>query len=177
MVNWIYFPKSIKPPSIVSDVVRVFEEAEATLKENPDVAVSNYVLSVVRPGLEAAGFQVEKGKRANQKIQVPVLFGLNGLVEKWFEADAWNTEARMVIEVEAGRGVLSNQFLKDLFQACMMQGVDYCGIALRNQYIRSRDFEKALTFFETLYASQRLQLPIKGVLLIGYSIRDEDDCF
>lgn len=57
----------------------------------------------------------------------------------------------------------------------MMQGVDYCGIALRNQYIKSRDFERALAFFETLYASQRLQLPLKGILLIGYSISDSED--
>lgn len=136
--------------------------------------VSDAVLSVVRPGLEAAGFEVETGKRTDQKIRVPVLFGRNGTVEKAFEADAWNRSRRMVLEVEAGRGVTNNQFLKDLFQACMMQGVDYCGIAVRNRYINSRDFERALAFFETLYASRRLELPLAGVLLIGYSIREDE---
>ena len=76
---------------------------------------------------------------------------------------------RNVVEVEAGRGYLNNQFLKDLFQACMMHNVDYCAIAVRNHYIKSRDFEKVKGFFETLFASGRLQLPLKGVLLIGYS--------
>ena len=143
VTNWIYFPKSAEPPPGVLDIVRVFEEAASDLKQNPDDAVSDVVLSIVRPGLEAAGFEVESGKRAAQKITIPVLFGRNGVIEKSFEADAWNRKARMVLEVEAGRGVANNQFLKDLFQACMMQTVDYCGIAVRNQYIKSRDFESA----------------------------------
>lgn len=29
---------------------------------------------------------------------------------------------------------MNNQFLKDLFQACMMQDVDYLVIAVRNEY-------------------------------------------
>ena len=175
MINWIYFPKSEKPPQVALDVIEVFNEAESELKARAEEAVSNVVLSIVRPGLEELGFEVEKGKKAHQKIKVPVLFGLNGNVEKAFEADAWNHSKRMVLEVEAGRGVANNQFLKDLFQACMMQEVDYCGIAVRNKYINSRDFDRALSFFETLYASQRLKLPLKGVLLIGYSIRDDEN--
>jgi hypothetical protein len=74
----------------------------------------------------------------------------------------------MVVEVEAGRGYLNNQFLKDLFQACMMHDVDYCAIAVRNRYITVNDYESVLSFFETLYASNRLKLPLKGVLLVGY---------
>jgi hypothetical protein len=75
---------------------------------------------------------------------------------------------KMIVEVEAGRGYLNNQFLKDLFQACMMHDVEYCGIAIRNLYIGSSDFEQVASFFETLYVSNRLHLPLKGVLLIGY---------
>ena len=74
----------------------------------------------------------------------------------------------MVVEVEAGRGVLNNQFLKDLFQACMMRDVEYLGIAVRHIYKGNADFEQVVTFFETLYASNRLQLPLKGILVIGY---------
>ena len=54
---------------------------------------------------------------------------------KSFEADAWNIPEKMVLEVEAGRAVVNNQFLKDLFQACMMHDVDYLGIAVRNTYV------------------------------------------
>jgi protein-tyrosine phosphatase len=61
-------------------------------------------------------------------------------------------------------------FLKDLFQASMMHGVEYCAIAVRNIYQagKSKDFEKITTFIETMYASERLHLPLKGILLIGY---------
>ena len=74
----------------------------------------------------------------------------------------------MVLEVEAGTGVANNAFLKDLFQACMMHDVDLLGIALRKHYKRNSNYDYVVKYFETLYASRRLQLPLSGVLLIGY---------
>ena len=98
-----------------------------------------------------------------------MLFGQNGAVEKYFEADAYLIDKGFVLEVEAGRGFANNQFLKDLFQACMMHNVDYLGIAVRNIYRESsKDFEKVIQYFETLFASNRLELPLKGILIIGY---------
>ena len=103
---------------------------------------------------------------------MPVLFGRNGKAEKAFDADAYHEETGFVVEVEAGRGVVNNQFLKDLFQACMMHDVNYLAVAIRNLYggggRSSKDFEVVVTFFDTLYASQRLQLPLRGVTIIGY---------
>jgi len=99
---------------------------------------------------------------------VPVLFGRNGRVEKAFEADAFHVAGGFVLEVEAGRGVLNNQFLKDFFQACMMHDVSFLGIAIRNVYRRNHDYERVIAFFDTLYASRRLTLPLKGNLIIGY---------
>ena len=45
----------------------------------------------------ALGFKVETGKKAVEKISVPVLFGLNGIPEKSFEADAYHTELKTVV--------------------------------------------------------------------------------
>ena len=74
-----------------------------------------------------------------------------------------------MLEVEAGRAFLNNQFLKDLFQACMMHNVEYLGIAVRMIYLdKNKDYEKVVQYFDTLYASNRLQLPLKGLLVIGY---------
>ena len=75
-----------------------------------------------------------------------------------------------MLEVEAGRALMNNQFLKDIFQASMMHGVDYCIVAVRNIYQsgKSKDFEKISTFVETMYASDRLNLPLKGILILGY---------
>ena len=129
---------------------------------------SNEVLQLVSSNLENIGYIVEKSKLAKDKIKVPVLFGRNGNLEKYFEADGLNTETKSVIEVEAGRGVTNHQFLKDLFQACMMHDVEYLTIAIRNIYRTSKDFEKVISFLDTLYASSRLNLPLKGILIIGY---------
>lgn len=52
----------------------------------------------------------------------------------------------------------------------MMDNVDYLCIAVRNLYgsMNSKDFERVVTFMETLYASNRISLPLKGILIIGY---------
>lgn len=34
--------------------------------------------------------------------------------------------------------------------------------------VRSDDFQRAYSFLETLYISNRLALPLKGIILIGY---------
>ena len=130
--------------------------------------MSNDVLAHLRPGFEYLGFLVESGKNAASKIRVPVLYGANGKVEKAFDADAYHRTKKVVIEVEAGRAVTNYQFLKDLFQACVMQDVDYLVIAVRQDYRGTDDYSKVVAFLETLYASSRLQLPLIGILIIGY---------
>ena len=168
-INWQYFPKHSPAPSHLLSVVDCFETVSGSIKSSENVGQSsNEVLGKLRSGLESIGFIVETGKTADAKVKVPVLFGANGKVEKSFEADGYNPQDKVVIEVEAGRGVTNFQFLKDLFQACVMQDVDYLVIAIRNDYRGSDDFSKVKTFLETLYASQRLKLPLAGVLIIGY---------
>ena len=169
MINWIYFPLCDRPPKLVYEIADVFEKVASDIDSaTHPVQESNVVLAKVRDGLIALGFKVESGKKAVEKIKVPVLFGQKGKTIKAFEADAYYEAMGFVIEVEAGRGVTNFQFLKDLFQACMMNEVQYMAIAVRNQYGSSKDYEKLQTFFETLYASQRLVLPLKGILIIGY---------
>lgn len=169
MINWIFFPLSDRPPRLVYEIAEVFENVSDNINSNThEKQESNAVLAKVRDGLLGLGFQVESGKKADEKIKVPVLFGPKGNTEKAFEADAYHEREGIVIEVEAGRGVVNNQFLKDLFQACMMSEVYYLVIAVRNNYRGSNDFGKVKTFFETLYASQRLKLPLKGIMIIGY---------
>ena len=109
-----------------------------------------------------------ESKASIDKIKVPVLFSINNKIDKFFDADAVSEDGRIVIEVEAGRGYRNNQFLKDIFQACMMHGVDYLVIAVRNKYRGSDDFQRVHSFLETLYISSRLVLPLKGIILIGY---------
>jgi len=168
MINWLYYPKSTKPSPMSLTVVAAFEAASAEIDSSCHELNSNEVLRSVSSGLLRAGFRVETGKTAEAKISVPVLFGANGRIEKSFDADAYHEASGFVVEVEAGRGVVNNQFLKDLFQACMMSGVNELGVAVRNTYKKSNDFDNVSRFFDTLFASNRLNLPLHGILIIGY---------
>lgn len=111
---------------------------------------------------------MERTKSKRDKISVPVPFGTDGRIERSFEADAFQESSRTVLEVEAGRAVTNNQILKDLFEACVMHDVRYLAVALRLQYRDSKDFERASGFFDTLYASRRLTLPLEGILIVGH---------
>lgn len=91
----------------------------------------------LRPGLENLGFRVERGKSAEDKVVVQVLFGRKDKILKCFNADAHAPSLGWVLEVEAGRAVDNNQFLKDIFQACMMHDVLHLAIAVRNTYLSS----------------------------------------
>jgi hypothetical protein len=168
MINWQFFPKSKTLPDHLRDVIDVFGKNLGKIDSEKHKLESNDVLSVIRPGLIKLAYKVEKSKKAIDKIKVPVLFGRNGKLEKSFEADAYFESENTVLEVEAGRGVTNYQFLKDLFQACMMHDVNFLVIAIRNTYRTSKDFEKVIGFFDTLYASNRLDLPLKGILIVGY---------
>jgi hypothetical protein len=168
-INWVYFPRSSPPPRLGTLIVEVFEGVADEIDSSKSVGKSsNEVMSRLRDGLQQLGFRVETGKTSEEKIVVPVLFGRKGKILKCFNADAHAPEMGWVLEVEAGRAVDNNQFLKDIFQACMMHDVSHLAIAVRNSYRNSDDFSKVENFLETLYTSGRLQLPLKGILLIGY---------
>lgn len=168
MINWQFFPKSRIIPENLENIIGVFELKEGLISSDIHNYSSNEVLENVRTNLEKLNFQIEKSKKSNDKIKVPVLFGQNGKLEKYFDADGYCKATKTVIEVEAGRAVTNYQFLKDLFQACMMYDTDYLVIAVRKNYRGNPDFQNVVTFFDTLYSSARLQLPLKGILIIGY---------
>jgi hypothetical protein len=168
MTDWQYYPKSNAVPEHLYKMVSVFKQNEEYIDSSKHKHNSNAVLSYLKNNLQSIGFTVEKGKKAEERIKIPVLFGRKGQLEKYFEVDAFQKETGTVLEVEAGRAVDNNQFLKDLFEACVMQKVDYLAIAVRMTYRRQSDFGTVITYFDALYASDRLNLPLKGVLIIGY---------
>jgi hypothetical protein len=167
-IAWQYFPKSSSIPGHLMDVVGLFEKRNSKINSEKHHFTSNRVLDILKEDLGKKGFKVETNKKEKGIIKVPVLFGLNGKPEKSFQADGIHEETRTVIEIEAGRGVTNYQFLKDIFQACMMHNVHYLIIAVRKIYRRNRNFDTVLRFLDTLYTSGRLRLPLAGILLIGY---------
>lgn len=162
------FPRSLKITQDLKNVLQAFEVVDEHINSQKNNLNSNAVLALLKDNLMSAGYDVESGKGKSDKIPVPVLFGLNNKIDKEFNADAYNQNTKTVIEVEAGRATENNQFLKDIFQACMMHDVDWLVLAVREFYRTHNDFEIVYTFLETLYISNRLHLPLKGILLIGY---------
>ena len=168
MIQYQFFPRSNGISREMEDIINCFKQTECAISSDTNEISSNEVLAIVRPLLEELGYKVERGKNNEAKIDVPVLFGKNNNIDKSFYADAVSADGRIVIEIEAGRATESNQFLKDLFEACMMHNVEYLVLVVRNVYRKHKDFEIIYTFFETMYISNRLKLPLKGIMLIGY---------
>ena len=168
MLQYQLFPRSFGINAEVEAVIDCFQKNYDAIKSPENNLNSDGVLKVISDDLKNLGFNVEESKAQNDKIKIPVLFSLNNRIDKFFDADAVSTDGKIVLEVEAGRAYVNNQFLKDVFQACMMPSVDYLMLAVRNDYRGNDDFSKIFQFFETLYINGRLQLPLKGIVLIGY---------
>lgn len=168
MLKYQLFPRSFSLLPEIKDVIDCFENNYDRIKSPENKLNSNDVLKILRPSLEKIDFKVESGKTQPDKIKVPVLFSLNNKIDKFFDADAISNDQRIVLEVEAGRAFLNNQFLKDVFQACMMPSVEYLILAVRNDYRGIDDFKKIYVFLETLFINGRLKLPLKGIVLVGY---------
>ena len=168
MIQWQHYPRSQRPLAIVENVVQAFAEVSSQIDSGTRNLRSDAVLRILRPKLLGLDFLVEGGKKRGDKVSVPVLYGLNGRPAKTFDADAYHPAHGFVLEVEAGRAVVNNQFLKDLFQACMMDEVETLGIAVRRTYKKAKDFETVCRFFDTLYASDRIRLPLRSIVVIGY---------
>ena len=168
MLKYQLFPRSLSISPEIRSVITCFEKNYDKIKSPENKLSSNDVLKVLRPSLEKINYKVESGKTQLDKIKIPVLFSLNNKIDKFFDADAVNEEYKIVIEVEAGRAFVNNQFLKDIFQACMMPNIEFLILAVRNDYRGNDNFKSIFTFLETLYINSRLKLPLKGIVLVGY---------
>ena len=168
MIRYQFFPRSRGVTKEIQDIIDCFKTVEDEIDSFTKNLVSNDVLAAVRPHIERLGYKVECGKSNEEKIDVPVLFGQDNQIDKSFYADSLSADGRIVVEVEAGQATENHRFLKDIFEACMMFDVEYLVLAVRNIYRKHDDFQRVFTFLETMYISNRLQLPLKGILLIGY---------
>ena len=170
---WKSYPARLPAPDWATGVLKAFERVRPKIDSHTNHGVkSDDCLAALRPGLRRIGFEVEGGKRTKQKIRRPVLFGENGKAEVSYEVDGFHSEEKIILEVEAGRGAANNADYRDLVRAGLMIGVDYLVLAMMQQYSAgsqtTRSYEQTRKRLDAIYASDRLRLPLKGVLLIGY---------
>jgi hypothetical protein len=119
------FPRSFGITEDIKAVIACFEKNYEDIKSPDHNLNSDGVLKVIAEDLKQLKFKVEESKASIDKIKVPVLFSLNNRIDKFFDADAVSADGKIVIVVEAGRAYRNNQFLKDIFQACMMPNAEY----------------------------------------------------
>lgn len=167
------YPRTQKPPVFAKEIFSVFEHHsdEIASESLDDGLVSDEVLAMVRDGLEELGFDVEAGKRKEEKIHRPVLYGENGEPQLRYEVDGYHEEWRCGLEIEAGRAWKGNAIYRDLIQAMMMVQVDTLALAVPNVYKYSGGenpaFQKTRDVVDTLYDIGRFELPY-NLILIGY---------
>jgi hypothetical protein len=118
------------------------------------------------------GYSVEKYPPGNLN-RLPTLFGPDNSTLRYHDADGYSREDRTIIEVEAGTATANNAYLKDIFEASMVVDVDYLVLAVRKVYQSQKggsswDFKIVYDALDTIYASRRISLDLKGILLVGY---------
>lgn len=172
-----YFPRTTSPPDFITAVVEVFRGHLGRISTiNLEKGLtSDEVLSVIRPELVNLGFDVEQGKRSDQKIHRPVFFGEGGEATLKYEVDGYHREWRCGLEVEAGRAWMGNAVYRDLIQAMVMVEVECLVLAVPIAYkyksggktMTSSDFQNTLRVAETLFGHSRLTMPY-DLAVIGY---------
>ena len=176
-VRFTSFPRTSPPPQFTAELVEVFRAHEAQIgtKFIEDGLKSDEVLHVLRDDLVSLGFEVEAGKRSDQKILRPVFYGENGIPTLQYQIDAFNAGWACGLEVEAGRAWKGNAVYRDLITACVMIQIEHIVLAVPNAYRYSmkgrrsvsRDYETAVTLAEALYGHSRLRLPY-DLVIVGY---------
>ena len=177
MASYQTFPLTESPPPFVSSLVQVFRDHEASISTTRLVRglKSDQLLEELKPGLLKLGFLVEKGKKKEQKITRPVLFGENGKAVVNFEIDAYHPEWQLVLEIEAARAWMGNAVHRDIVRACVMVGVKYLALAVPLGYHYSRanvrttspNYTRTNDLLRVLYNQNGFQLPYRAIL-IGY---------
>jgi hypothetical protein len=176
-IRFSTFPQTEPPPVFIPEVMSIFEAHEPsiatlTLKKG---LISDEVLGILRSDLLKTGFEVEGGKRKDQKIERPVFYGENGLPIVRYQIDAYHPLWKCALEVEAGRAWMGNAVYRDLIQASVMVNVEHLILAvpLSYKYINagrraaSNDYENTRALAGALYGHTRLRLPY-NLVVIGY---------
>jgi len=170
---WKFYPSRSPAPAWVVGVVAAFKAAAPQIDSTANHGVtSDAALGVVRPALLRLGFEIEASKVKADKISRPVLFGEAGRPLVSYEVDGFHPEHGVVIEVEAGRGAANNADYRDLIRASLMVDAEYLILAMMLEYTSgkttTRSYDQTRDRIDAIYASERLKLPLKGIMLIGY---------
>ena len=168
-MNHIYFPTQSKIPANLQELIQIFDKHKNLIDSSNDDDESrrnsDTVLKVLSNDLENVGYLVEKSKKRKDKISFK--FEMDD-INLTFEADGYHSGHKIAIEVEAGRAWDNKQFLKDIFEASLIDEIEYMVVAVRMRYRGRNDFLKISSWLKAIYKSNKIKMDFKGLLLIGY---------
>lgn len=168
MINYQIFPQNVEKTEIIKRILDCFSRQYDKISSESHALDSLEVLDVLSNDLISLEFNVQTGNARNDRIFVPVLFSPNNQVKKSFSVNAISSDKKIVIEIEAGRALTNNQFLEDICHTSMMYCVECLILAVRNEYRNSHDYLKILDYLDTLFLNNRIKIPLKSIVLIGY---------
>ena len=172
-IEFMTFPVTVPPDPIFLRTVRVFQkhEREVSSTRGNISHTSNQLLAVLASDLKKIGWEVESGRKKDQKILRPVLFGENGMPDRTYEIDAYHSKTKCGLEVEAGRAFLGNAVYRDIVRAMVMVDVERFVIAVAKEYTHkcgtSKDYDSAKDVGRLLYSQTRVKIPYQ-LAIIGY---------
>jgi hypothetical protein len=89
-----------------------------------------------------------------------------------YEVDGFHAGHGIVLEVESGRGAAGNADYRDLIRTSLIFDAEYLILGMMLEYktgkMTIRSYERTREQIDAIYASDRLTLPFKGILLVGY---------
>ena len=184
-INYTYY--SYSNERIHKNLINILDIFKNKVKEIESINDNNYgkksdaILKTIEKELLASGFIIETNKKNQVRIQLS-----QEKEVKEFRVDAINPKTGIIIEIEAGRAVSNYQFLKDMIECSMISSKKliylnkektnisndlFLVIAVRNIYYFSgqkhNDYKTVKKWLKALDIS-KLNLKIKGILLIGY---------
>ena len=173
-----YYPATRRPDPWVDELLDLVAAVRPQIDSTAGgpVTTSDGVLGVLRPGLLEAGYTVEVSKNRGDRVRRPVLFGPQGVERVSYEVDAMHDELGIVLEIEAGRGAMSNALYRDIIRASLIVEARFFALGMMTRYryrsgesiTEAASYEAARTQLDAIYASGRIRLPFEGVLLFGY---------
>jgi hypothetical protein len=175
--SWFYYPSSERPPAWVHEFISVVAHARSQIDSAKVAGLkSNTVPAGLQPGLVELGYTVEVGPGKEKRIRRPVLFGENGRERVAYHVDAVHDELGVLVEVEAGRGARGNAVYRDLIRSSLIVDARFLVLGVMLEYhhmtqkrrVAVQSYREAKDQLDALFASGRLTLPFKGVLLFGY---------
>jgi hypothetical protein len=115
----------------------------------------------LRPHLLPLGFEVEAGKKKDEKIRRPVLFGELGREDMAYEVGGFQPVEGIALEVEAGCGARGNAVYRDLIEGSLLVDARYLALAAMQEYRHQssgrptvvRSYTDARNLLDAIYAS------------------------